>query len=248
MKFYWRFFCCRAAVVSRFYSLAKYLIVFSVLLVTTWKQTTPLVITHLRGSLALTRVHVIVLRWELGEVTLESLTSLRVLVHGDWCLHTTVRESSTIDVLLPENVIMLILLILHLSMSINVFLWLLREVTSSNSKAALPPRWCVYLHRCVTFWRARVGTLRKLLLLLLTELIPLLGTCSIASWSSTKNAVHTEMILLRHDLFAVSHRIHFLLLRHEAIHRVCWFLLLELLLIFADLILILHLVVLLLWT
>lgn len=248
MKFYWRFFCCRAAVVSRFYPLPKYLIVFSVLLVSTWEQTTSLVITYLRWSLPLTRVHVIVLGWELGEVALKSLTTLRVLVHGDRCLNTTVRETSAIDVLLPENVIMLILLILHLSISINVFLRLLREVASSDSKAALSPRRCVHFHWCVTFRSAWVGTL-GILLLLLAKLIPLLcSTSSVPCRSSTKNAVHTEVILLRHDLFAISHRIQVLLLGHEAIYRVCWFLLLELLLIFVDLILILHLVVLLLWT
>ena len=195
----------------------------------------------------MTLIDIVILRWKLGEMTLESLTTLRVLIHWYRGLHTTIGESSAIHILLPENVIKLILLILHLSMSINIFLWLLWEVASSNSKTALSTRWCVNFHWCVTFRGSGIGTL-WILLLLLSKLIPLLSS-SIASSSRTETGIHSSPIeiLLGWHLFTKLRRIHFLLLGHKAIHRSLWFLLFELLLIFVDLILVLHLVVLLLW-
>ena len=83
MKFYARFFGSWATIIARFDSLAECLIViFSILLVTTGDQAASLVVTYLRRSLTLTRINVVVFRWKLGEMTLESLVTRLILIHG----------------------------------------------------------------------------------------------------------------------------------------------------------------------
>lgn len=249
MKFHRWFLGRGTAIIPWFNSLAESLSVLGIWLLSSWKETTSLVIIHLRWSLTLLCSETsCVFRRQLWEMTLECLPTLSKLIHRDRSLYSTVWESTGIHILLPEYIIILILLILLLSMGIYVLFRLRLWVATTDGEIAFSTRRSMHFYRCVAIICSRIGSLWILLLLAI-----LIVATSVTTRNSSISGAHTRrgsihVLLGLHLLFAIPHGIEIILLWNESIRWVGRFLLSELLLILVDLILILHLVVLLLWS